>query len=182
MTLFSLLLRLQIIPRFTVFISNFKHKLTHVLVSNPSNVACQNTTRHMIWRHTLFCFTAQAWNAFRTELLHCFILTSTTHFPASLQVSSVTREANRAMFATFFNCCRFFLREKWNEYSHIHKCKMNMCFPPMIQCRFVHSNYAQKSEARVLVIQVVDAKAHYLLHGSLRHETTSNGKTLLPSK
>ena len=112
----------------------------------------------------LFCFTAQAWNAFRTELLHCFVLTGITHFPASLQVSSNTREANRAMFATFFNCCHFFLREKRNEYSHIHK------------CRFVHGNYAQKPEARVLVIQVVDAKAHYLLHGSLRHETTSKAR------
>ena len=117
----------------------------------------------------LFCFTAQAWNAFRTELLRCFVLTGTTHFPASLQVSSFTREANRAIFAIFFNCCCFFVREKWNEYSFIHKCKM-------IHCRFVHCNYVQKPEARVLVIQVVDAKAHYLLHGSLRYETTSKAR------
>ena len=36
--------------------------------------------------------------------------------------------------------------------------------------------YAQKPEARVLVIQVVDAEAHYLLHGSWRHETTSKAR------
>jgi len=115
MTLFGLLLRLRIVPKFTVFILNFKHKLTHVLAYNCSIVTCQNITRHMIWDTLFFCSTAQAWNAFRTELLHCFVINWYQSL-SSLTVSLFHHCTGKLCHVYVFQLVSLLFEEKRKEY------------------------------------------------------------------
>ena len=159
MTLFSLLLRLQIVPRFTVFILNFKHKLTHVLAYNCSIVTCQNITRHMIWRQTFLSFHNPGMECFQKWV---FTLLCNQPFPASL---SLFRHWTGKLchVRNVFQLVLLLFEEKWQEYyQQSHSQVQNEHVPfPMIHCRFVHCNYVQKLEkAGVLVVQVADAKVH----------------------
>ena len=55
--------------------------------------------------------------------------------------------------------------------------KWTCAFPPWYTADLCTATICSEAGSyRVLVIQVVDAKAHYLLHGSWRHETTSKAR------
>ena len=163
MTLFSLLLRLQIIPRFTVFILNLKHKLMHVLAYNCSIVTCPNITRHMIWRHTFLSFHSPGMECYQNWVftLLCNQLVPLPFQPHCKSLPSLDRQTVPCLEHFSIGVASF-----WGKATRIlstvtfTSAKRTRAFP-MIHCRFVHCNYIQKLEkAGMLVVQVADAKAH----------------------
>ena len=132
MTLFSLLLRLQIIPRFTVFILNLKHKLMHVLAYNCSIVTCPNITRHMIWRQTFLSFHSPGMECFQNWVftLLCNQLVPLPFQPHCKSLPSLDRQTVPCLEHFSIGVASFLRKSDKNIInSHIHKCKMNMYLP-----------------------------------------------------
>ena len=166
MTLFSLLLKLQTVPRFTVFILNFKHKRMYL----HTTAALWHVRKALgIWSETPFSFVPQPrhGNAFRTELLHCFVI-NWYHSLSSLTVSLFRHWTGKLCHVCNVFQLVLLLFEEKQINSPIHKCKMNTCLPYYT--------------LQICVLQLCSEAGSWgvshssgmprvtLWHGSLRHE------------